>query len=89
MIGGNLVVGNVGDSELVLCRGNTAVPLCAVHNMNKNAAEIDRVKEEGGVVSLAEPLVARANPHTTGIQKPSRTSEIQSTGIADRVSGEC
>jgi len=50
MIGGNLVVGNVGDSELVLCRGNTAVPLCAVHNMNKNAAEIDRVKEEGGVV---------------------------------------
>ena len=27
---GELVAGNVGDSELVLCRGQAAVPLCQV-----------------------------------------------------------
>jgi len=47
---GQLVVGNVGDSELVLCRVDQAVPLCQVHNMNKNTLEIERVKAEGGVV---------------------------------------
>lgn len=47
---GQLVVGNVGDSELVLCAGEAAVPLCQVHNMNKNPSEIERVKEAGGVV---------------------------------------
>jgi len=47
---GELVAGNVGDSELVLCRGQAAVPLCQVHNMNKNASEIQRVQQEGGVV---------------------------------------
>merc|ERR1712046_300260 len=49
-MGGRLVVGNVGDSELVLCQSNQAVPLCQVHNMNKNASEIERVQQEGGVV---------------------------------------
>jgi len=46
-----LVVGNVGDSELVLalCDG-TAIPLAAVHNMKKNPDEITRVSAAGGKV---------------------------------------
>merc|ERR1711871_652466 len=45
-----LVVGNEGDSELVLSVGGGAQPLTAVHNMKKNATEIDRVKAVGGKV---------------------------------------
>jgi len=45
-----LVVGNVGDSELVLCCEKTAIPLASVHNMKKNPAEIVRVSEAGGKV---------------------------------------
>ena len=36
--GGTLVVGNVGDSELVLCRAGEAVPLCEVAPPSQPAA---------------------------------------------------
>ena len=45
-----LVVGNVGDSELVLACEGTAIPLAAVHNMKKNPEEIARVSAAGGKV---------------------------------------
>merc|ERR1711871_1619945 len=45
-----LVVGNVGDSELVLCCGGAAIPMTAVHNMKKNASEEERVNAAGGKV---------------------------------------
>jgi len=50
MLDSRLVVGNVGDSELVLCCASKALPLTAVHNMKKNASEIERVKAAGGKV---------------------------------------
>lgn len=43
-----LYIGNIGDSEAVLSRNGTAVPLTTVHNPGKNPTEIERVKREGG-----------------------------------------
>jgi serine/threonine protein phosphatase PrpC len=45
---GKLYIGNIGDSEAVLSRNGTAVPLTTVHNPGKNPTEIERVKREGG-----------------------------------------
>merc|ERR1711907_565903 len=47
---GQLVAGNVGDSELVLCRGGTAIPLCQVHNIYKN--RVGHPKFNPQVISL-------------------------------------
>lgn len=45
---GKLYLGNIGDSEAVLSRNGTVVPLTTVHNPSKNPTEIERVKREGG-----------------------------------------
>jgi len=45
--GRQLIAATVGDSELVLCRNTTALPLCDVHNPKKNQAEIERVTKAG------------------------------------------
>jgi len=61
--GARLVVGSVGDSELVLCRDGKALPLCEVHNPGKNPAEAQRVQREGGLLvdaRVAHPLAPRA-----------------------------
>ncbi|KAK3247096.1 hypothetical protein CYMTET_43396 [Cymbomonas tetramitiformis] len=48
LVDDRLVVGNVGDSELVLCRGRTAMVLTKMHNTKKNKEEAERVKAAGG-----------------------------------------
>jgi len=61
--GARLVVGSVGDSELVLSRDGKAIPLCEVHNPSKNPAEAQRVQREGGVLvdaRVAHPLAPQA-----------------------------
>ncbi|CCW60655.1 unnamed protein product [Phytomonas sp. EM1] len=47
-INGDLVVGNVGDCEAVLCRRGSLRILTKVHNPNRNAAELERVASAGG-----------------------------------------
>jgi serine/threonine protein phosphatase PrpC len=42
-----MVVANVGDSEIVLCRRGHALALCEVHNPKRNAAEHARIEAEG------------------------------------------
>jgi len=47
----NLVVGNVGDSEAVICgKEGKAVTLTEVHNPKRNKAEGERVIKAGGVI---------------------------------------
>jgi serine/threonine protein phosphatase PrpC len=48
IIGNSLYVANVGDSELIVCRGNEARVLTHIHNPVKNPEEIDRIKRAGG-----------------------------------------
>lgn len=44
-----LITGNVGDSEIVLCRsGQQAVVLTVKHNLGCNPSEVERVKAVGG-----------------------------------------
>jgi len=53
-----LVVGNIGDSELVLCKKNKAISLCPVHNPKRNMDEARRIEDEGGRIyndRLAHP----------------------------------
>jgi len=46
-----LFVGNVGDSEIVLCiEGNKALTLTEVHNPKRNEKEAERVENMGGVL---------------------------------------
>eukprot|EP00300_Choanocystis_sp_HF-7_P036834 c5276_g1_i1.p1 GENE.c5276_g1_i1~~c5276_g1_i1.p1 ORF type:complete len:458 (+),score=95.97 c5276_g1_i1:33-1406(+) len=44
----DLYVANVGDSEIVLCRGGEALKLTETHNPRQNPAEGDRVVAAGG-----------------------------------------
>merc|ERR1739848_450865 len=48
LVQNRLIVGGVGDSEIVLCRDNTALPLCKIHSLKKNPDEITRVESAGG-----------------------------------------
>jgi len=58
-----LIAGNIGDSEVVLCRNGLAVPLCAIHNPKKNYSEAERIVQQGGKVyhgRLAHPALNAA-----------------------------
>jgi len=48
VVGNQLVIGNVGDSELILSNGGKALSLCPVHNPKRNPEEVKRVESEGG-----------------------------------------
>jgi len=45
-----LTIANVGDSEAVLCRGGKAVALSEIHNPQKNKKELERIRNEGGIL---------------------------------------
>jgi len=45
-----LVIANVGDSEIVLCKNGKAVLLSECHNPKKNDNETKRVESEGGII---------------------------------------
>lgn len=62
IIGNQLVVANVGDSEVALNRGGSPVVLSTIHNMRKNANEEERVKEIGGRVHHKRLGHPRYNP---------------------------
>jgi len=62
LVKNTLTVGNVGDSEGVLCRGNKAIPLTTVHNPAKNPAEIERIQKEGGRVYHSRLAHPHLNP---------------------------
>lgn len=48
VLGAKLFVGNIGDSEAILCHNGKAVCLSTLHNPSKNPSEITRVQEAGG-----------------------------------------
>uniref|UniRef100_A0A7S1IRS3 PPM-type phosphatase domain-containing protein n=1 Tax=Eutreptiella gymnastica TaxID=73025 RepID=A0A7S1IRS3_9EUGL len=48
IIGTDLIVANVGDSEVVLNRKGTPMVLTTIHNMKKNEKEEDRIRKLGG-----------------------------------------
>ena len=43
-----MIIANVGDSEIVLCKGGNAVLLSEIHNPKKNDREAQRVERVGG-----------------------------------------
>lgn len=45
-----LVVGNVGDTEVILCRENRPLVLTVKHNLKDNQSEVDRLKSVGGKI---------------------------------------
>jgi len=56
--GNKMIVGNVGDSELILCKTGKAISLCGVHNPKRNQKEVERIESEGGKIyneRLAHP----------------------------------
>jgi len=58
--GNVLVVGNVGDSEAILCRDRQAIALTTIHNPQKNEDEKKRIVDEGGRLyhdRLAHPVL--------------------------------
>jgi len=47
----NLIVGNVGDSEIIICgKDGKAITLTEVHNPKRNKSEGERIIQEGGVL---------------------------------------
>jgi len=48
VVGEKLYVANVGDSEAIVCRGDTALPLTTIPNPSKNSDETVRVQSVGG-----------------------------------------
>jgi serine/threonine protein phosphatase PrpC len=55
-----LIVGNIGDSELIFCKNGEAHSLCAVHNPKRNPDEVKRVEAVGGRIyneRLAHPAL--------------------------------
>ena len=50
LLGNELHVANVGDSEAVLCHNGTSVELTTVHNPAKNPNESERVEQAGGKI---------------------------------------
>lgn len=67
MVGSQLIAANVGDSEIVLSRGGQPLVMSTIHNMNKNPAEEDRVKEAGGRVFQKRLGHPRFNPQFLNI----------------------
>jgi len=56
-----LVIGNVGDSELIISNNGKAVSLTPVHNPKRNPDEVKRVEGEGGKLyndRLAHPCLS-------------------------------
>jgi len=43
-----LIVGNIGDSELIICNSGKPISLCPVHNPKRNQKEVERIEAEGG-----------------------------------------
>lgn len=56
LINDTAIVGNVGDSRAVLCRGNTAVPLSCDHTPARHD-EVLRIRNAGGDVVAGEVVV--------------------------------
>jgi len=55
-----LIVGNVGDSELIICKRGKPLSLCGVHNPKRNQKEAERIEAEGGKIyndRLAHPAL--------------------------------
>eukprot|EP01103_Thecamoeba_quadrilineata_P005364 TRINITY_DN1517_c0_g1_i2.p1 TRINITY_DN1517_c0_g1~~TRINITY_DN1517_c0_g1_i2.p1 ORF type:complete len:165 (+),score=29.03 TRINITY_DN1517_c0_g1_i2:256-750(+) len=50
ILGQKLIVANVGDSEAIICRGKTGIPLTTIHNPSKNTKEAERVSGTGGII---------------------------------------
>jgi integrin-linked kinase-associated serine/threonine phosphatase 2C len=57
-----LVTGNVGDSEIVLCRNGTAKVLTVKHTLSANESEVDRVKACGGRIFHSRVGHPKFNP---------------------------
>lgn len=58
----NLVTGNVGDSEIVLCRGGVAKLLTVKHTLSASESEVERVKACGGRIFHARVGHPKFNP---------------------------
>lgn len=56
LINGTVVVGNVGDSRAVLCRGGTAIPLSHDHTPARHD-EVIRIQNAGGQVIAGDVVV--------------------------------
>jgi protein phosphatase 1L len=56
LINGTVVVGNVGDSRAVLCRGSTAVPLSHDHTPARQD-EVDRIRAAGAQIEAGDVVV--------------------------------
>eukprot|EP01103_Thecamoeba_quadrilineata_P017123 TRINITY_DN5952_c0_g1_i2.p1 TRINITY_DN5952_c0_g1~~TRINITY_DN5952_c0_g1_i2.p1 ORF type:complete len:345 (+),score=92.09 TRINITY_DN5952_c0_g1_i2:20-1054(+) len=46
--GDKLIVGNVGDSELIMSKDGKALSFCLVHNPKRNPEEVKRIEAAGG-----------------------------------------
>jgi integrin-linked kinase-associated serine/threonine phosphatase 2C len=57
-----LFTGNVGDSEIVLCRNGTAKVLTVKHTLSANEGEVDRVKACGGRIFHSRVGHPKFNP---------------------------
>lgn len=57
-----LITGNVGDSEIVLCRNGTAKVLTVKHTLSANEAEVERVKGCGGRIFHSRVGHPKFNP---------------------------
>lgn len=56
----HLLVGNVGDSRVILCKGNQCIPLTVDHKPNREDEET-RIKHNGGTVTKKKNDVCRVN----------------------------
>lgn len=63
----SLVVGNVGDSEIVLCRNGSPVVLTTKHNLTNNHSEVERVKSVGGKIFHNRVGHPKFNPSVVSI----------------------
>lgn len=62
-----VVVGNVGDAEIVLCRNGSPVVLTTKHNLSNNSAEMERVKAVGGKIFHNRVGHPKFNPSVVSI----------------------
>eukprot|EP00854_Cymbomonas_tetramitiformis_P023232 gene23232-28116_t len=96
LVDDRLVVGNVGDSELVLCRGRTAMVLTKMHNTKKNKEEAERVKAAGDVFfkddqftdGLPSGLTAEPDISVVDITREDRFFIMSCDGLWDVMSSQ-